>query len=303
LEFSRHVGIDLHVHTTASDGTLTPEQVISHARRLKLKAIAITDHDTVAGSKEALRSGIPTSLGFLTGVEISSSPPPFYPGSGSFHLLGYSISLDDPDLNRTLEKLQQARKNRNPAIINCLNKLGVSITLEEVRQEAGEGQLGRPHIAQLMVKKKVVASIDEAFDRFLGTGKPAYVNKQRVECFKAIEIILGAGGVPVLAHPGLLDYKTENQIDELIGKLKNAGIQGVEVYYSGHTPDQTRLYAELAQRYDLLMTGGSDFHGDIQPEIEMGSGQGDLIVPYELFEKLIRHSGYNETTGIGFSSE
>jgi hypothetical protein len=283
------VSIDLHIHTTASDGTFTPEQVVSHAHQLKLKAIAITDHDTVAGSKEALRSGVPHSLGFLTGVEISSTPPPSYPGSGSFHLLGYSIRLDDPNLNRTLEKLQQARKNRNPAIINRLNKLGISITLDEVRKEAGEGQLGRPHIAQLMVKKGVVASINEAFDQFLGTGKPAYVDKQRVECFKAIEIILDAGGVPVLAHPGLLDYKTEDQLDELVGKLKKAGIQGMEVYYSGHTQDQTRLYAELAQRHGLLMTGGSDFHGAIQPEIEMGSGQGDLIVPYELFEKLIQH--------------
>ena len=289
MEFSRHVSIDLHIHTTASDGTYTPAQVVSHAHRLKLKAIAITDHDTVAGSKEALLSGIPPSLEFLTGVEISATPPSFYPGSGSFHLLGYSIRLDDPQLNRTLEKLQQARKNRNPAIINRLNELGISITLDEVRREAGEGQLGRPHIAQLMVKKRAVASIDEAFDRFLGTGKPAYVDKQRVECFEAIEIILAAGGVPVLAHPGLLDYKTDNQLDELIGKLKKAGIQGVEVYYSGHTPDQTRLYAELAKRHDLLMTGGSDFHGAIQPEIEMGSGQGDLIVPYELFEKLIPH--------------
>ena len=289
MEFNRHVSIDLHIHSTASDGTFTPAQVVSHAHRLKLKAIAITDHDTVVGSKEALLSGIPPSLEFLTGVEISATPPSFYPGSGSFHLLGYSIRLDDPQLNRTLEKLQQARKNRNPAIINRLNELGISITLDEVRREAGEGQLGRPHIAQLMVKKRAVASIDEAFDRFLGTGKPAYVDKQRVECFEAIEIILAAGGVPVLAHPGLLDYKTDNQLDELIGKLKKAGIQGVEVYYSGHTPDQTRLYAELAKRHDLLMTGGSDFHGTIQPEIKMGSGQGDLIVPYELFEKLIPH--------------
>jgi predicted metal-dependent phosphoesterase TrpH len=289
LDFSRHESIDLHIHTTASDGTFTPEQVISHAHQLKLKAIAITDHDTVAGSKEALRNGIPPSLGFLTGVEISSTPPPFYPASGSFHLLGYSIRLDDPKLNHTLEKLQQARKNRNPAIITRLNELGISITLDEVRKEAGEGQLGRPHIAQLMVKKRVVASIDAAFDQFLGTGKPAYVDKQRVECFKAIEIILAAGGVPVLAHPGLLDFKEENQLEELIGRLKKAGIQGVEVYYSGHTPDQSRLFAELAKRHDLLMTGGSDFHGAIQPEIEMGSGQGDLIVPFELFEKLIQH--------------
>jgi predicted metal-dependent phosphoesterase TrpH len=283
------VCIDLHIHTTASDGTFTPQEILSRAQRLGLKAIAITDHDTVVGSKEALRSGIPPSLEFLTGVEISATPPPFYPGSGSFHLLGYSIHLDDPKLNGTLEKLQQARKNRNPAIIDRLQELGISITLEEVRKEAGEGQLGRPHIAKLMVKKGAVASIDEAFDRFLGTGKAAYVDKQRVDCFKAIEIILDAGGVPVLAHPGLLDYSNENQFDELIGNLKNAGILGLEVYYSEHTPDQTRLFAELAHRHGLLVTGGSDFHGDIQPEIEMGSGKGELIVPYELFEKLFQH--------------
>ena len=154
MEFSRQASIDLHIHTTASDGTFTPEQVVSHAHQLNLKAIAITDHDTVVGSKEALRSGIPPSLGFLTGVEISSTPPPFYPGSGSFHLLGYSIRLDDPKLNRTLEKLQQARKNRNPSIINRLNELGISITLDEVRREAGEGQLGRPHIRSLWSKRE-----------------------------------------------------------------------------------------------------------------------------------------------------
>jgi predicted metal-dependent phosphoesterase TrpH len=136
----------------------------------------------------------------------------------------------------------------------------------------------------------VVTSIDAAFDRFLGNGKPAYVDKQRVDCFKAIEIILNAGGVPVLAHPGLLNYSNEDQLDELIGKLKRAGIQGLEVYYSEHTTDQTRLFSDLAHRHGLLMTGGSDFHGNIQPETKMGSGKGDLIVPYELFEKLVQHS-------------
>ena len=179
-------------------------------------------------------------------------------------------------------------KNRNPAIIKRLNALGISITLDEVREEAEGGQIGRPHIAHRMLKKGLVASIDEAFDRFLGAGKPAYVDKQRIECFTAIEIIMEAGGIAVVAHPGLLDYKNDSQLDELIGNLKNAGIQGMEVYYTGHTPEQTRLYAELAKRHDLLMTGGSDFHGAIQPEIEMGSGKGDLFVPYELYEKLIQ---------------
>ncbi|MBT8370008.1 MAG: PHP domain-containing protein, partial [Deltaproteobacteria bacterium] len=190
-------GIDLHIHTTASDGTFTPSEIVAHAIKLKLKAIAITDHDTLAGSSEALNSGIPTALEFLTGVEISAAPPPFYHHAGSFHLLGYSINLANSELNQTLEKLQLARKNRNPEIINRLNDLGISISLDEVREEAGNVQLGRPHIAQMMIRKGVVSSIDEAFDQFLGTDKPAYVDKYRVNCSKAINAILGAGGIPV----------------------------------------------------------------------------------------------------------
>ena len=289
MDYSQHAGIDLHIHTTASDGTFTPLEIVAHAIKLKLKAIAITDHDTLAGSCEALNSGIPASLEFLTGVEISAAPPPFYHQAGSFHLLGYSIHLDDSVLNQTLGKLQLARKNRNPEIINRLNDLGISISLDEVREEAGNVQLGRPHIAQMMIRKGVVSSIDEAFDQFLGTDKPAYVDKYRVNCSKAINAILGAGGIPVLAHPGLLEFESEHQLDDLIGRLKQMGVQGVEVYYPQHTADQTRLFAELARRHALLMTGGTDFHGSIHPDIEMGSGKGNLAVSYELYKKLIKH--------------
>jgi len=287
LDYNQHVGIDLHIHTTASDGTCTPSEIVAHAIKLKLKAIAITDHDTLAGSSEALSSGIPADLEFLTGVEISAAPPAFYHHAGSFHLLGYSIRLNDPNLNQTLEKLQAARKNRNPAIIKRLNELGISISLDEVRELAGEAQLGRPHIAQMMISKGVVSSIDEAFDQFLGADKPAYVDKYRVECSQAIATIRGAGGIPVLAHPGLLEFEGDKQLDELIGQLKRIGIQGVEVFYSGHSTDQTRLFSELAQRHDLLMTGGTDFHGSIHPDIQMGSGKGKLSISYELFQKLL----------------
>ncbi len=288
MDYSKHLGIDLHIHTTASDGTLTPSEVISQAIKLKLKAIAITDHDTIAGSKAASQDGIPSSLNFLTGVEISAAPPSFYPASGSFHLLGYSIRLDDPALNSALEKLQQARKNRNPAIISRLNDLGIKITLDEVRQQSGEGQLGRPHIGQVLVNKGFVESMDEAFARLLGTGGAAYVDKYRIECHQAIELILQAGGIPVLAHPGLLSCKTKDQFNKLFAGLKVMGIQGVEVYYSEHGQQQTRLFAKLARHHNLLMTGGTDFHGAIQPQIAIGSGKGDLFVPYELYEKLIR---------------
>jgi predicted metal-dependent phosphoesterase TrpH len=266
LEYKNRLRIDLHIHSTASDGSLTPADIIDHAQKLNLAAIAITDHDSVDGSKEALQIGIPPSLHFLTGVEISAAHPPFFPGSGSFHILGYAIHLDNRDLNQALSKLQDARKNRNPEILKRLNKLGFRISLEEVNQEVGEGQLGRPHIAYAMLKKGFVASINEAFDKYLGNAGPAYVDKDRIECEQAINIIRAAGGVPVLAHPALLNIDNDQNLDAL---------------------RQIRQYTELAEKYGLLMTGGTDFHGSITPDTKMGSGNGDLFVPYTLYKELI----------------
>jgi 3',5'-nucleoside bisphosphate phosphatase len=287
LEYRPAACIDLHIHSTASDGTLTPAEIIALAVRLGLGAISITDHDSLAGSREALIVGVPAELGFLTGVEISAEPPPSYPGAGSIHILGYGLRLDDPELNRTLEKLQDSRRQRNPEIIARLNKLGIPIRIEEVEGEAADGQPGRPHIAKLLVKKGIVKTIDDAFDRYLGNGKPAYVDKLRIESSQAIELINVAGGVPVLAHPCLLELDGKEQLDELLQEMMSMGLKGLEVYFSQHSPEQAREYAELARRHDLLMTGGTDFHGDIQPEIQMGVGKGDLLVPYALYKKLI----------------
>ena len=287
MEFRPQPSIDLHIHSTASDGTLTPADIIALALRLRLGAISITDHDSIAGSREALLNGIPEALGFLTGVEISAEPPPSYPGAGSIHILGYGMRLDDPELNGTLEKLQDARKDRNPQIIARLNKLGIAMGLEELEREAGDGQPGRPHIAKLLVRKGIVRTIDEAFDRYLGNGKPAYVDKFRIESSQAIELINGAGGIPVLAHPCLLELESDQQLDEILREMMSMGLKGLEVYFSEHSPEQTRRYAELAQRCDLLMTGGTDFHGDIQPDVQMGVGRGGLHVPFELYERLI----------------
>lgn len=279
--------IDLHVHTTASDGTQSPAEIIAGAMQLGLGAIAITDHDAIAGSREALLGGIPAGLGFLTGVELSADPPPSYPGPGSIHILGYAIRLDDPELNQTLEKLQDARKDRNPEILRRLERLGISIRLEEVELEAEGGQPGRPHIARLMVKKGAVASIDEAFDRYLGNRRPAYVDKFRIETGRAIALINAAGGIPVLAHPGLLELENDEQLDEILQETIAMGLKGMEVYFSDHSADQTRRYAALARRHRLLMTGGSDYHGETHPEIKMGVGRGELCVPYTLYERLI----------------
>lgn len=278
--------IDLHIHSDASDGTLSPTDILAKAVELNLGAIAITDHDTIEGSKRAIQSGIPDSLGFLTGIEISASPPHAYPCKGSFHILGYGVNLDDPVLTNTLKILQEARSGRNPRIVERLRTLGFDISFDELTETFGERQLGRPHIAQLMIKKGIVGSIDEAFDFYLSPGKPGYVDKYRIECQNAIDVIIGAGGVPVLAHPALVEPTTDEPFEKLIKILKSMGIRGVEVYYPMHTQSHVAELTEFAMRYDLLMTGGTDFHGSVKPEIEMGKGEGDLRVPYELFEKL-----------------
>jgi len=286
-EYNKNVQIDLHIHSTASDGTLSPLEILRLACSLKLGAIAITDHDTVAGSKEALALGIPPSIKFLTGVEISASAPPSFSCPGSIHILGYALNTDDPVLNQTLKELQQARKNRNPRILKILNELGLHLTLNEVRQEAGECQLGRPHIARIMVIKGYVQSIDEAFDKYLGKGKLAYVDKYRLDCARAIEIILGAGGIPVLAHPFLIQARNDEVLEDLIIILTKMGLKGLEVYYPRHPTEQTARYAEIANRHRLLITGGSDFHGSLTPEIKMGSGRGNLFIPYAIYERLV----------------
>ncbi|MBE9530848.1 MAG: PHP domain-containing protein [Proteobacteria bacterium] len=284
---NKNVKIDLHIHSTASDGTLSPLEILNMAQRLNLGAISITDHDTINGTKEALAIGIPPSLKFLTGVEISANPPPSFSGPGSFHILGYGINIHDTELNHTLVRLQEARKNRNPRIIELLNRMGFELTLHEIRKEVGECQLGRPHIANQMVKKGFVQSVSEAFDNYLATGQPAYVDKYRVDCDRAIAVILNAGGIPVLAHPVLLNIQDDDVLEKLVICLKEMGLKGIEAYYPEQTPDLIARYTEIANRYGLLITGGTDFHGSIKPEIKMGSGRGNFSVPYELYEKLI----------------
>jgi len=285
LDCNRGLRIDLHIHSTASDGTLTPAEIVRTAESQGLAAISITDHDTLDGSRQAL----PICSGpvrFLTGVEISAGPPPGAPCSGSFHILGYGIDLDDPVLNRTLTVLQNARRNRNPAILERLVRLGVDVSMEEVVRLAGDAQIGRPHIARTMVHKGFVKSIDEAFDRYLGHDQPAYVDKYRISCQQALAMIRNAGGIAVLAHPFLLNIPTHRQMEQLIGTLKPMGLMGIEVFYPEHPPAETAFYKNLAERYDLLTTGGTDFHGSLKPEARLG-GDGNFQVPYELYPPLI----------------
>ena len=273
--------IDLHIHTTESDGSLTPSQVVHYAKEKGLKAIAITDHDTIHGNEEAIKEGISEGVEVIPGVEISVDYSP-----GTMHMLGYFIATEDPILNEKLTLLQDSRADRNPRIIEKLNKLGLSLTYDEVVQVSGGGQVGRPHMAQVLMEKGYIKSIKEAFDKYLGKGAPAYLDKFRLGAVEAITMITDAGGIPVLAHPSTLYCKSSDELDALVKKLVNQGLQGLEVYYSEHDERKTSSYKLLAKRYNLAITGGSDFHGKNVKGIDLGTGRGKLKIPYTVLENL-----------------
>ena len=282
----KDVKIDLHIHTTASDGSCTPSEIVALVKKHKIGAFSITDHDTVDGVRELIKIGVPEDIGFVTGVEVSASPPNSCASQGSMHILGYGMDIENPDLDQTLRKLQDSRKNRNPKIIQKLNDLGIRITLEEVAEHAGDCQLARPHIGKFLVHKGYVASIDEAFDKYLSKDKPAYAEKFRVSCADAIGMILRAGGVPVLAHPYLVKPAKGYLFQDIVVELISMGLKGIEAYYPEHPPDFERFCLRLADKYSLAVTGGTDFHGDIKPEIEIGSGSGEFAVPFQAFIDL-----------------
>jgi hypothetical protein len=286
LGYEPHVSIDLHIHSTASDGTLTPLEIAARASQIGLAAFAITDHDTVDGVHQILRNGAPKNSHYLTGVELSTGSPEGFPCQGSLHLLGYGFQPDDLGLNQELRRLQEARRNRNPQIIAKLQALGIDISVDELETQKTTRQTGRPHIAALLKKKGVVKTFDEAFDRFIGNGKPAYVDKYRIDCRQAIQLIREAGGIPVLAHPALISPVRPWRLEDLLREMKRFGLQGLEAYYPEHTEDQTRQFLAWAHAYDLLITGGTDFHGDIKPGVQMGSADGRFQVPIKVYEQL-----------------
>jgi predicted metal-dependent phosphoesterase TrpH len=278
------MSIDLHTHTTASDGSFTPSQLVHHAKEKGLRAIAVTDHDTIEGNKEALNAGVKEGLEVVPGIEISVDYSP-----GSMHMLGYFIDTESQRLQEKLALLQDSRSDRNPKIIEKLNGLGLDITYDEVVEASGGGQVGRPHIAQVLLKKGYITTIQEAFDKYLGKGAPAYFDKFRLNAEDAIAMITDAGGVPVLAHPFTLKCKNQGELERLIKHLTDHGLQGLEVYYTEHNEEQISRYRLLAERNNLLLTGGSDFHGANMAGVELGTGRGSLKIPYILFEKLKTH--------------
>lgn len=272
--------IDLHMHSVFSDGSKTPEELVELGASAGLRAMALTDHDTVSGVERFLAAARQKGIQAVSGVEVSAEVD-----GGTLHMLGYGVDHRNAEFCEQLRWVREGRTERNREIIHKLNRLGIRITEEEVLAAAGEEVIGRPHIAKVLIQKGVVRSKKEAFDRFLARGKPAYAERRRLDVVATIKLIQFAGGLAVIAHPYALKLSPKD-LRDFVRTLRDAGLAGIEVYYSEHTPEMTRQYKELAEELGLLMTGGTDYHGDMTPDIALGRGMGNLHVPDAVWERL-----------------
>ena len=274
--------IDLHTHTDRSDGTFTPAELIAEAVRVGLHALAITDHDTMAGCDAARPHAEDAGLDLVCGIELSTK----YKGQ-SVHLLGYFPNEGPSDEFRAwLDFLLESRRDRNRRLIARLQSLGVDIKLEDVEKK-GRTLTARPHFARVLVEKGYVKDLQEAFDVYLDESAKGYVQRQDVPISEAIERIAQAGGVSSLAHPVRIVRNDWEKLAEYVGDFASMGLRAIEVYHSDHSPENVAYYQRLADRFGLAVTGGSDFHGGNKPSISLGTGhRGNLCVPDELLEEL-----------------
>ena len=268
--------IDLHIHSTYSDGVLRPAELVDLAKKQGLSAIAITDHDTAGGTDEAIQRGLEKEIEVVSGIEISS-----WHGDTSMHILGYGFSHDDEQFISRLKLLQEGRETRNVRIIENLNKLGIRIELEELLHYSEYGQTGRPHIAHLLVDKGVTKTIDLAFKYYLRRGAPAYSERFRFSAHDAIAMISEAGGIAVLAHPSSLDPSLRS-IPALLKGLCKEGLAGVEVYYPSHSPKAVKALLKMSEELELIITGGSDFHGPERSGYNFSKWVDKTNIPYDL---------------------
>jgi predicted metal-dependent phosphoesterase TrpH len=272
---------DLHTHSTASDGTTRPAGVIQAAKQVGLRAIALTDHDTLDGVPEAAHEAKHLGIEFIPGCEISLDGVP-----GTFHMTGLGIDPANANLATKLDFVRKGREGRNAEICEKLNKLGYAITMDEVAAEAGGDVIGRPHFARVLMKKKIVGGFKEAFDRFLGKNRAAYADRDRLPLPDAIGAIHGAGGCAVLAHPYTIALNAPAEFEKWLREMRAAGLDGVETVYTEHSAADERYYRDLALRCDLLECGGSDYHGDNKANTDVGVGKGSLRIPYAFWEAL-----------------
>ncbi|MEI6168444.1 MAG: PHP domain-containing protein [bacterium] len=272
--------IDLHVHSTFSDGSMTPEELVELAAKSGITAMALTDHDGMMGIDRFMAACQQHGLRGIPGVEISIEH-----SGGTLHMLGYFMDPHNPRLLEALARLRRGREERNQFILERLAALGMPLAWEDVASLAKEDVVGRPHFAQAMITKGYVKKKDEAFDHYLGKGKPAYVERDRFTVEESIELIRGAGGVPILAHPYTLNMG-RRRLREFLAELAAKGLQGIEAYYSEHSHEQHRFCLNMARDLGWVVTGGSDFHGAMNPHIRLGLGFGALDIPDELVDLL-----------------
>lgn len=268
------------MHSTFSDGSLTPKQLVERGRDVGLTAMALTDHDCTDGIDLFFSAcGDQKPVG-IPGVEISANVQ-----RGTMHILGYFIDHKDSELQSVLQRIRNGREVRNKEILEKLNNLGLELAWKEVKAFAAEDVVGRPHFALAMKAKGFVASKTAAFDLYLAKGKPAYADRFRLSPADSMSAILNAGGVPVLSHPFTLDLD-RRALRQFVGELKDVGLKGIEAYYSEYSREQHQEYMALARDFELAVTGGTDFHGEINPRIELGRGFGSLNIPDDLVDAL-----------------
>lgn len=276
--------IDLHTHSTASDGKLAPAELVREAARVGIEVLALTDHDTLSGLAEAAEEASRLGLEFIPGVEISAEFSP-----GTLHMLGYFVDPADAELEQALSWLRGGRDDRNRLILERLAELGCPLDLAEVAGLAGGESVGRPHIARAMINHGYVSSFQEAFDRYLGKGAAAYVDRAKMTPERAIASILKADGIPVLAHPQTLALERD-AVEKLVESLASLGLAGLEAYYYSHSEEETAFYISLARKLGLAVTAGSDFHGPGTIDSGLGVGRGNMNVPRSIADALVmRH--------------
>lgn len=265
--------IDLHAHSSASDGSLSPEELIDYAIEKEIKILALCDHDTTGGLSRFITYGAGKDINTISGLEISATWE-----KGNCHIMGLCISSDYAPLEPVLQKIRDSRDNRNLHIIEKLNSFGINITIDQAEGLAGGDVIARPHIARAMLNKGHVSSVQEAFDKYLAKGAPAYVDRYRLEPEDAVRLLLEAGSLPVLAHPSQLRLSTE-ELDDFVEKIKPSGLAGMEIYTPYTPDDELPSYIKIAEKYNLFITGGSDFHGESKPNHFLGYYRKDKPIP------------------------
>jgi len=273
--------IDLHCHSSFSDGSKTPEELVALAEAAGLTALALTDHDTTDGLDRFMSAGKNSSVETLLGIELSAEF-----GEATLHILGYGFDPSNEALQKALEWVREGRSERNFQILEKLNTLGYDITFEEVRSHSADDLIGRPHIAAALIEKGHFKHKDKIFKQLLGKNCAAYVDRRRLKPAECLDVIRAAGGISVIAHPGQMKL-TRNKLRRLVKKLKKQGLGGLEVWHSSHPEHQAKAFEQICKDFDLIATGGSDYHGDLTPDLSLGTGFGNLCIPDEVLEKLV----------------